>query len=78
MDEEQLLSLVRLTAADDALTALASTANAMSELERLATVAVRRARNQGASWTQIAAAMGVSKQAVHKKYGGARFFGAQP
>ncbi len=31
---------------------------------------VRRARNQGATWEQIAAALGVTKQAVHKKYGG--------
>ena len=31
---------------------------------------MRRARNRGATWAQIAAALGVSKQAVHKKYAG--------
>lgn len=78
MEMEQLLSLVRSTDSDDALNALASTVGVMSELERVTTVAVRRARNQGASWTQIATAIGVSKQAAHKKYGGARIFGSQP
>lgn len=29
---------------------------------------VRRARNQGIVWEQIAACLGVSKQAVHKKH----------
>ncbi len=31
---------------------------------------VRRARVQGWSWGQIGDALGVSKQAVHKKHGG--------
>ncbi|MFC6259019.1 helix-turn-helix domain-containing protein, partial [Kocuria oceani] len=30
-------------------------------------------RARGASWAQIAAALGVSRQAVHRKYGGSRF-----
>jgi biotin operon repressor len=30
---------------------------------------VRRARNRGYSWQLIALALGVSRQAVHKKYG---------
>jgi hypothetical protein len=30
---------------------------------------VRRARVAGLAWAQIADAIGVSKQAVHKKYG---------
>lgn len=37
--------------------------------ERLEAVQVRSARAQGWSWQEIAAELGVSKQAVHKKYG---------
>ncbi|MFC0673346.1 hypothetical protein [Brachybacterium hainanense] len=44
-----------------------------SELEQEQTVLVRRARTAGAPWAAIAAALGVSRQAVHKKYGGSRF-----
>nr|WP_207454924.1 AsnC family protein [Herbiconiux sp. SYSU D00978] len=40
-----------------------------SELDRLEAATVRRARNDGMSWQLIATALGVSKQAVHKKYG---------
>ncbi|GHH54423.1 helix-turn-helix domain-containing protein [Streptomyces sp. CA-294286] len=38
-------------------------------LEQLEAVQVRGARNQGWSWQEIAAELGVSKQAVHKKHG---------
>ncbi|MGW5050953.1 helix-turn-helix domain-containing protein [Actinokineospora sp. NPDC004072] len=38
-------------------------------LERLEAVQVRSARAQGWSWQEIAAELGVTKQAVHKKYG---------
>ncbi len=37
--------------------------------ERLEAIQVRNARKQGWSWQAIADALGVSKQAVHKKYG---------
>ncbi|MFJ6695556.1 helix-turn-helix domain-containing protein [Streptomyces sp. NPDC091272] len=39
-------------------------------LEQLEAVQVRGARHQGWSWQEIAAELGVSKQAVHKKHGG--------
>jgi DNA-directed RNA polymerase specialized sigma24 family protein len=42
-------------------------------LERLEAVQVRNARNQGWSWQDIADELGVSRQAVHKKYSGRRF-----
>ncbi|WP_156223338.1 AsnC family protein [Pseudactinotalea suaedae] len=41
----------------------------VAEIERREAELVRKARQQGCSWQQIAAALDVSKQAVHKKYG---------
>jgi DNA-directed RNA polymerase specialized sigma24 family protein len=38
-------------------------------LERLESVQVRNARASGWSWQEIAAELGVSRQAVHKKHG---------
>ncbi|MFT4230151.1 MAG: AsnC family protein [Microbacterium sp.] len=40
-----------------------------AELARAEAENVRRARVQGCSWVAIADALGVSRQAVHKKYG---------
>lgn len=39
-------------------------------LERLEALQVANARRQGWSWQAIANALGVSRQAVHKKYKG--------
>lgn len=39
-------------------------------VEHLEDLQVQNARSQGWSWAQIAAAIGVSKQAVHKKHAG--------
>jgi DNA-directed RNA polymerase specialized sigma24 family protein len=41
-------------------------------LERLEALQVGNARSQGWSWQDIAEQLGVSKQAVHKKYAGRR------
>ncbi|AIA05887.1 MULTISPECIES: helix-turn-helix domain-containing protein [Streptomyces] len=38
-------------------------------LEQLEAVQVRSARAKGWSWQEIAAELGVSRQAVHKKHG---------
>lgn len=40
-----------------------------AEVGRAEEVQVRRARARGYSWQAIAAALGVSRQAAHKKYG---------
>lgn len=37
------------------------------------TALVRRARTGGLSWAEIAFALGISRQAAHRKYGGSRF-----
>ena len=44
-------------------------------LERLEALHVGNARNQGWSWQEIADHLGVSKQAVHKKYAQRRLLG---
>lgn len=77
MDSTELATLARTTSSEKTLTALAATTAVMDEMERRRAVLIRRARNEGATWTQIAAALKVSKQAVHKKYGGRGLFGAQ-
>jgi hypothetical protein len=47
-------------------------ARALRELaERLEVLQVKNARDQGWSWQEIAFFLGVSKQAVHKKYASA-------
>jgi DNA-directed RNA polymerase specialized sigma24 family protein len=38
-------------------------------VEQLEAVQVRSARQRGWSWQEIATELGVSRQAVHKKYG---------
>lgn len=54
---------------DEPIRALIASAALRREVERMEAVQVRRARARGMSWAGIAAALGVSRQAVHKKYG---------
>lgn len=70
MTELQRLKAI-LESADDTnpIVALSSLRVLRGEVDRVEAVAVRRARTAGCSWAGIAAALGVSKQAVHKKYG---------
>ena len=59
---------------DGVLSELAAVREARREIERREAALVRRARNDGIVWEQIAASLGVSKQAVHRKYAsGGRF-----
>lgn len=68
-----LLAAAREGAQDESpLAALHATVTLRKELERLEATHVRRARMMGATWAEIATILGVSKQAVHKKYGGRR------
>ena len=41
-------------------------------VERLEALQVENAREQGWTWEQIASLLGVTRQAVHKKYAGSR------
>jgi hypothetical protein len=72
MEEVPMRALVALAEDDDPLQALTAAAELHRQLARREVMAVRRARTRGASWAQIAAALGVSRQAVHRKYGGSR------
>ena len=54
----------------DVLAELRLLAAQRSELERRESVLVRRARNEGLAWAQIAAPLNVTRQAVHKKHAG--------
>jgi predicted transcriptional regulator len=53
---------------EDTLRELKQITKQRKQLERREATLVRRARNQGYVWEEIAAALGVTKQAVHKKH----------
>lgn len=48
---------------------LVAIAELRRELDRYEATVVRQARTIGLPWQQIALALGVSRQAVHKRYG---------
>ena len=67
--DQILATLLGEADSNDPIAALNAIAKMRREVDRVEAVAVRRARNANASWQLIALALGVSKQAVHKKYG---------
>jgi hypothetical protein len=67
--EHIMSTLADAASSDDPIVALRAIEKLRKEVDRVEAVAVRRARNANASWQLIALALGVSKQAVHKKYG---------
>ena len=60
-----------MTGADDGAPRgrLARIAAMRRDLARAEAAAVRHARQRGMSWAEIGMILGVSKQAMHKKYG---------
>jgi hypothetical protein len=64
--------LANATASKDPAVGLAAVAALRELLESLEDLQVANARDQGWSWQQVASALGVTKQAVHKKHGGGR------
>ncbi|GLY31928.1 helix-turn-helix domain-containing protein [Kineosporia sp. NBRC 101731] len=76
MDSAHLVDLARDAQAPDPLSALSATAELARGLEQRQATLVCRARHDGVTWAQIAQALGVTKQAVHRRYGGDRLLGA--
>jgi hypothetical protein len=68
----QATELADATASQDPAVGLAAVAALRDLLESLEGLQVANARDRGWSWQQIAGALGVSKQAVHKKHGAGR------
>jgi CBS domain-containing protein len=66
---EEASEVVSQTASDDPEIGLRGVASLRALLEAVEELQVRRARELGWSWQQIAALLGVTKQAVHQKYG---------
>jgi DNA-directed RNA polymerase specialized sigma24 family protein len=71
-DMTQATELADATASKDPEVGLAAVAALRALLESLEALQVDNARERGWSWQQIAEALGVSKQAVHKKHGSGR------
>ena len=64
--------LAEATSSTDPHVGLRAVAALRRLLESLEALQVAHARDQGWSWQQIADALGVSRQAVHKKHAGSR------
>ncbi|NQX10941.1 hypothetical protein HQQ80_04825 [Microbacteriaceae bacterium VKM Ac-2855] len=69
MDVGTIHTLAGEAGSEDPIEALRAIHRLHRELDRVEALAVRRARNANASWQLIALCLGVSRQAVHKKYG---------
>jgi predicted transcriptional regulator len=61
--------LVAQTASDDPAVGLRAVASLRALVEAVEELQVHAARERGWSWQQIADVLGISKQAVHQKYG---------
>ena len=69
MEVHDVMRLAEATGDDDPRAALAAARELRRAADRTEATVVRRARASGLAWADIATQLGVSKQAVHKKYG---------
>jgi DNA-directed RNA polymerase specialized sigma24 family protein len=69
-DIEDVQDLAVQIASEDPEAGLRAVAALRRMLERVERLHVQSARDRGLSWQEIADDLGVSKQAVHKKYAG--------
>lgn len=69
MSSDDLGTLIGAVSGGEPIAELHRLAGIRKEIARAEEVQVRRARNMGYSWQAIAAALGVTRQATHKKYG---------
>ena len=60
--------LIKSASGKDPRTGLGAAAALRRLAERLEAIQVRNARELGWSWQEIASELGISRQAVHKKY----------
>lgn len=67
--ETEATRLAASASGADPRVGLAAVASLRALLESLEQIQVDSARRQGWSWQEIAAALGVSRQAAHKKHG---------
>jgi hypothetical protein len=69
MAAQQTRDLAGAVDSTDPQVGLAAVASLRNLVERLEELHVANARERGWSWQEIGAALGVSKQAVHRKHG---------
>src|SRR3954449_1785474 len=70
MSAQDAMKLAESVDSTDPAVGLRAVASLRTLVERLEALHVRQARAQGWSWQEIGGALGVSKQAVHRKHGG--------
>lgn len=64
--------VLRIPSPDDPAEALAAVVSLRRLAEHLERAAVARAIEQGWTWAQVAEALGVTRQAAHKRHAGGR------
>jgi hypothetical protein len=70
MSAQDAMKLAESVDTADPAVGLKAVASLRTLVERLEALHVARAREEGWSWQDIGRALGVSKQAVHRKHGG--------